>query len=81
MFYTYVLKSHKNDKLYIGSTNNLKRRFTEHNQGKGGKYAKDNKPFELIYYEAYNEYNLAKKSERFFKTGYGKEVLKDKLST
>lgn len=66
--------------MYVGSTDNLKRRFTEHNQGKGGKYTSDNRPFEVIYYEAYISYDLAKQSEKFFKTGYGREVLKGKLS-
>lgn len=79
MYYTYVLKSKKNNRLYIGSTDNLKRRIREHNSGLGGKYTKNNGPFDLIFYEAYKMYNLARKSEKFYKTGYGREVLKDKL--
>ncbi len=79
MFYAYVLKSKKNDSLYYGSTDDLKRRFKEHNSGIGGKYTSDNRPFELIYYEAYATYKLAKKAEKFFKSGYGREVLKGKL--
>jgi len=79
MFYAYVLKSKKNGRLYYGSTDDLKRRFKEHNSGIGGKYSSHNKPFELIYYEAYSTYVLAKKAEKFFKSGYGREVLKDKL--
>ena len=31
MFYTYILKSKKDNDLYIGSTNDLRRRFAEHN--------------------------------------------------
>ncbi len=80
MFYTYVLKSEKNNRHYIGSTDNLKRRFKEHNDGHGGTYTKNNRPFDLVYYGAYNSYDLAKKGERFYKTGYGREVLKGKLS-
>jgi predicted GIY-YIG superfamily endonuclease len=34
MNYMYVLKSSADDKLYIGSTNDLKRRLREHNMGK-----------------------------------------------
>lgn len=79
MFYTYVLKSQKNDRLYIGSTDNLKRRFLEHSNGIGGGYTRKNKPFDLIYYEAYLEYTDARASEKFYKTGYGREVLKEKL--
>lgn len=79
MFYTYILKSQKNNRLYIGSTDNLKRRFEEHNKGIGGVYTSKNKPFDLIYYEAYMVYTDARASEKFYKTGYGREVLKGKL--
>jgi len=33
MFYVYVLRSHKDAPLYIGLTNNLTRRLTQHNWG------------------------------------------------
>ena len=52
MFYTYVLKSKKDGQLYIGSTNDLRKRFKEHNAGKVLS-TKSRIPFELIYYEAY----------------------------
>jgi putative endonuclease len=79
MYYAYVLKSEKSDSHYIGSTNDLKRRFEEHNSGIGGTYSRNNRPFELVYYEAYISYDLARKAERFYKTGKGREVLKEKL--
>lgn len=81
MFYTYVLKSEKNNRLYVGSTDNLKRRFSEHNSGIGGTYTRNNRPFVLIYYEAYLIYKDAQASEKFYKTGYGKEVLNGKLKS
>lgn len=80
MYYTYILQSLKNNRLYVGSTGDLKRRFKEHNIGIGGEYTKKNRPFKIIFYEAYTRKEDAEKSERFFKTGYGREVLKDKLS-
>lgn len=79
MFYAYVLKSLKNARLYTGFTNNLKRRFKEHNDKKGGDYTSKNAPFELIFYEAYLNKQDAMKAEKFFKTGYGREALNDKL--
>jgi len=51
MYFTYVLKSHKDDKLYIGYTENLDKRILEHNSGKV-KSTKYRIPFELVYYEA-----------------------------
>ena len=52
MHYVYVLKSVKLDELYIGQTNDLKRRFVEHNEGKNVS-TKHKMPFKLVYYEAY----------------------------
>ncbi|MEK7496347.1 MAG: GIY-YIG nuclease family protein [Patescibacteria group bacterium] len=79
MFYTYVLESIRNGRRYVGSTDNLKRRFTEHNTGLGGKYTSDNRPLRLIYYEAYINKHDAVTAEKFYKSGYGREVLKGKL--
>ncbi len=81
MWYVYVLSSKKNGRLYIGSTSDLKRRFTEHQNGQGGKYTRDNRPFELIYYESFMDKADAIRDELFFKTGYGREVLKKKLKS
>jgi len=52
MFYVYILKSKKDHQLYIGSTNDLRRRLKEHNSGDIFS-TKARRPFELIYYEAY----------------------------
>ncbi|MBT4120638.1 MAG: GIY-YIG nuclease family protein [Candidatus Magasanikbacteria bacterium] len=78
MFYTYVLKSNKDDKLYIGFTDDLKRRFTEHNDGLV-KSTRDRRPFELIYYEACCKKDKALKREKYFKTGFGRRFLKDRI--
>lgn len=67
MFYLYILKSQKDDKLYIGSTNDLRRRLAEHNNGLS-QSTKGRRPFELRYYEAFfkegdarhREYSLKK---------------------
>lgn len=52
MCYVYILKSKKDKYLYIGYTNDLKRRFKEHNDGKEFS-TKNRRPFEIVYYEAY----------------------------
>jgi putative endonuclease len=70
MYYVYVIKSQKNSKLYIGFTNDLKRRLIEHNSGKS-KYTKHFIPWVLVYYEAYVSSGDAKERERQFKR-YGK---------
>lgn len=45
----------------------------------GGVYTKNNRPFSLIYYKAFISKKDSTKQEKFYKTGYGKEVLKGKM--
>jgi putative endonuclease len=52
MYYVYLLRSVDKRFLYVGSTDNLKRRFEEHNSGTQ-KATKAYVPLKLIYYEAY----------------------------
>lgn len=52
MYYLYVLKSKKDKYLYVGSTNDLRRRLSEHNSGKV-QSTMSRRPFDLRYYEAY----------------------------
>jgi len=66
MFYVYVLKSARDGSLYIGYTDDLRRRFREHNKGES--YAtKLRAPFELVYYEAYKSKSDAKHREQSLK--------------
>ncbi len=80
MYYVYVLLSLKNYRLYVGSTSNLKQRIKEHNQGIGGTYTKNNRLFKLIYYEAFISKSDMLSQEKFYKTGYGREVLRGKIN-
>jgi putative endonuclease len=78
MFYTYVIKSEKDGKLYTGSTEDLRKRFKEHNSGRVFS-TRSRGPFQLIYYEVcLSEYD-AKDRERYLKTGMGKRYLKNRL--
>ncbi len=62
MHYLYVIKSRKDNEMYIGYTNNLERRMQNHNSG--SVYStKLRKPFSLIYYEAYSSEKDARKRE------------------
>ena len=54
----YILKEKKTYKLYYGYTNNLKRRFAEHDRESNQ---------ELIYYEAYKSELDARNRERQLK--------------
>ncbi len=73
-YYTYILKSLKNNSLYIGYTSNLKKRFKSHNQGKN-QATKPFIPFQLIYYEAFLNRVDAKNREVYLKGGYGRKTI------
>lgn len=62
MFYLYILRSKKDQQLYIGSTKDLRRRFKEHNEGKVFS-TKTRRPFEIVYYEAYKSEKDARHRE------------------
>jgi len=53
MWYLYIARTH-NGHFYTGITTNLERRFTEHLQGKGGHYTKQNRPQKLLYTEKFS---------------------------
>ena len=77
-YYTYILKSKKDGKLYTGFTNDLRKRLFEHNTGLS-RYTKNRGPFVLIYYEACLSKTKAMSRELYLKTGMGKRYLKNRL--
>jgi len=79
MYYVYCLQSQKNNKLYIGYTSNLKKRFQDHNDNLGGSFTSKNGPWKLIYYEAFSNKKDAQEQETYYKTGFGRETIKKKL--
>lgn len=79
MFYVYVLNSKKYDELCIGSTNNLKRRIIEHNNGKAWSTRKKG-PYKLLHYEAYEVESDARIRETMLKLrGQARYQLKLRL--
>ncbi|OHA57021.1 MAG: hypothetical protein A2114_01250 [Candidatus Vogelbacteria bacterium GWA1_51_14] len=77
-YYVYVLKSSKDNKLYIGCTQDLKKRLAMHNSGQV-KSTRSRRPFELIYSEGYDDKYQAFYRERFYKTAKGKREVKSKI--
>ena len=78
MYFTYVLKSESDKKLYIGFTENLTKRLEDHNNGRVDS-TRNRRPFELVYYEACKSREKALKREKYFKTGFGRRFLKSRL--
>lgn len=78
MFYTYVLQSKKDNKWYTGSTNDLRKRFNQHNAGQVVA-TKNRGHFIMIYYEACLNEQDARFREKYLKSGMGKRYLKNRL--
>ncbi len=82
MWYVYVLESLKNHKRYTGFTNNLARRLWEHNNSKKkNSYSFKHRPFILIYSEPYHDKSQAMQREKYFKTGKGREEVRNILNS
>ena len=62
-YYVYILYPEKCDRYYVGQSEDLERRYDEHNSGKGGKYTKSCKPWKLVYSEIYEGRSLAVQRE------------------
>ena len=77
-YYVYILQSLKSSKWYTGSTNDLRKRFNDHQKSLSS-YTKGRGPFKLIYYEASLHEEDAKARERYLKSGMGKRYLKNRL--
>ncbi len=78
MYYTYVLLSEKDGKLYVGCTRRLNVRLGEHNDGKVSA-TKSRRPLVLIYFEGCLNEAKAFRREKYFKTGFGRKYLKERI--
>ncbi len=78
MYYTYCLENKEQHYLYIGSTNDLKRRISEHSRGKV-QSTKAFLPLTLTAFVAVQTEQQARKLEKYFKTGSGKAILKKRI--
>lgn len=76
MNYTYIVVC-KDGTFYTGWTNNLEKRISDHNAGKGAKYTKSRLPVVLAYYEIYETKEDAMRREYAIKKLSRKE--KEKL--
>ena len=74
-YYVYILQSKKDSELYVGCTNDLKRRLKEHNDGLVFS-TKGKHPYAIIHYEAFLHKKDAFLREKWLKTGWGRNQIK-----
>jgi predicted GIY-YIG superfamily endonuclease len=78
MWYVYILRSAVDKNLYVGSTNDIARRLTEHNSGKVDS-TKNRTPFSLEAYFAVKDKSRAIELEQYLKTGSGRAFLQKRI--
>jgi putative endonuclease len=78
MFYTYVLMSKRDKEFYVGFTKDLEKRLDEHKRGLVASTARK-RPLRLIHYEACLNENDAITREKYFKTGFGRRFLRNRI--
>ncbi len=77
--YVYILRC-SDGSYYTGVTNNLERRLQEHNSRRYNSYVSARSPFELYYYEEFENPTIAIKREKQIKcwSRDKKEALKNR---
>lgn len=75
MYYVYILVSEKDNGIYIGRTNNLKRRLAEHNIG-AVPSTKSRRPFRILKTFDCVSVRESVELEREYKKGFRREEIK-----
>lgn len=80
IYYVYIIQSVSDPNfIYKGFTDNVERRFNEHQFGKANS-TKNYVPFKLIHVEIVSSRKEARAMEKYFKSGYGREIIKELIS-
>jgi len=81
LHYVYILRSVENPKqIYIGSTNDLRKRLAQHNAGKSI-HTNKFKPWIIETYFAFSTLEIAENFEKYLKTGSGRAFAARHLHT
>lgn len=60
--FVYILQTERNT-LYCGYTDDIKKRYQAHLEGKGAKYTRANKPIKILWKKEFNTKSEALKEE------------------
>lgn len=77
MYYSYILKSLKDQKFYYGSIQDIEKRLIKHNKG-DVRATKFRRPLVLHFYEEHENRSLAYQREFFYKSIEGYKYLKER---
>ena len=80
MFVVYILYSKSFDRYYVGYTNDLERRISEHNRKKG-KFTDAGIPWVVVYFELYKTKKEAMAREKLIKSRKSKTFILELLNS
>jgi len=78
MWYVYILRSARDNRLYVGSTADLRRRLREHKEGHVAS-TRSREPLTLEAYIAVKDETTARTLEAYLKTGSGIATLRKRI--
>ncbi len=67
MFYVYILQSEKNNRYYVGSSENTQSRLAQHNSGQV-KSTKSHIPWKIVHKESFSSLSEARIREKQIKS-------------
>ena len=79
MFIVYILYSKSFDRYYVGYTNDLERRISEHNRKKG-KFTDAGIPWVIVHIESYCTKTEAMEREKYIKSKKSRNYLIDLIN-
>lgn len=82
MYFVYILRSQKDGKFYTGITKDLERRLRTHNKGSHATPSTLKRgPFDLVHVEIVKDRIEARKLEKYFKSGAGREIRNEIINS
>ena len=79
-YFVYILQSKKNNKFYIGFSDDVERRLSQHNAGRN-KSTKSGVPWELRYQEEFDDRKKAMNREKEIKDKKSKKYIEWLISS
>ena len=76
MYYVYILQSLKTGEFYKGLTDDFDRRLNQHQTSKSPS-TRNKLPLRIVHIEICKDRHEARKIEKFFKSGYGREIIRE----
>lgn len=79
LFFVYAVEC-EDGSHYIGQTDDLRRRWEEHQTGQGAQWTATHKAVRVAHYEEFDSREAAVHREKELKTGFGRKWLKEQAS-